>query len=227
MDLEQHYTNLRESALSGFREGRFELDPYLTSAQDDRYGITLLLRPDAAVKENIGALLQELKQVEPEQYYYPASDIHTTLLSIISCHAGFRLNSIAVGEYLAVLQECLAGIKSFQVDYRGITASPSCLMVQGFPDSAQLQNLRDSMRDTLRKTSLRHTLDSRYVLTTAHCTVVRFKAPLQNPSAFLEKVQGYTTKAFGSTRVSQVELVYNDWYQRQAVVQQLGVFELK
>ncbi len=54
-----------------------------------------------------------------------------------------------------------------------------------------------------------------------------YLAPLQNPSAFLEKVQEYTTKAFGSTRVSQVELVYNDWYQRQAVVQQLGVFELK
>ncbi|MCJ8163483.1 mutarotase [Pontibacter sp. E15-1] len=227
MELENHYAALWENSLQEFRLGRFEIDPYLTSAHDDRYGITQLFRPEDAVKKNIAAFLQELKQLEPNQYYYPSSDIHTTVLSIISCHTGFRLESIEVGEYVAVLQECMTDVAPFRIDYRGVTASPACIMVQGFPETGQLNALRDRLRQRLKSSPLRHSIDSRYVLQTAHSTVVRFREPLRNAAAFLEKLQEFRAHAFGSTRVQQVELVYNDWYQRQEEVRKLGVFRFK
>jgi 2'-5' RNA ligase len=227
MDLKKHYNDLWQYAIQGFRSGAFELDPYLNSAADDRFGLTLLFRPGPIVKDKISTFLQELRQLEPEQYYYPASDMHVTVMSVISCHSGFSLESIQAGEYIHVLQECLAGIKQFRIDFAGITASPSCIMVQGFPATAQLHELRNNLRDSFRKTSLQQSMDSRYVLQTAHVTIARFKEPLRNAPAFLDKLQQYRTHDFGSTEVEQVELVYNDWYQRQALVQQLALFRLK
>jgi 2'-5' RNA ligase len=227
MNLEKHYNDLWQNALQGFRSGAFEIDPFLNSAADDRYGLTLLFRPEPIVTDKISTFLQELRQLEPEQYYYPASDMHVTVMSVISCHPGFRLGSIQLEEYLAVLQECLADIKPFKIDFAGITASPSCIMIQGFPATATLHNLRNKLRERFRTTTLRQTMDSRYVLQTAHCTVVRFKEPLRNAPAFLDKLQEYGTHDFGSTEVEQVELVYNDWYQRQALVQQLALLKLK
>ncbi|WP_161888035.1 2'-5' RNA ligase family protein [Pontibacter russatus] len=226
MNLEKHYDELWENALQKFQASAFEPDPFLNSAEDDRFGLTLLFRPDAAVKESIGAFLQELRQVEPAQYYYPASDLHVTVMSVISCHAGFRLADIDKAAYKNVLQECLAEVKTFRVNFRGITASPSCVMVQGFPASGQLNDLRDKLRESFRKTSLQQTMDSRYILRTAHITAVRFKEPLQNPAVFLEKLQDFRNRSFGGTVVGKVELVYNDWYQRQALVQRVDAFRL-
>jgi 2'-5' RNA ligase len=227
MDLKKHYNGLWENALQKFQAGNFEIDPFLTATNDNRFGITLLFRPGQEVKDKTEAFLQELRQLEPEQYYYPVSDMHVTVMSVISCHAGFSLGSINLAEYIAVLQECLADIKPFKVDFAGITASPSCVMVQGFPATDQLNELRNKLRQGFRKTSLLQSIDSRYVLQTAHCTVVRFKEPLRNTPAFLDKLQEYRSHSFGSTAVEQVELVYNDWYQRQALVQRLYMSELK
>lgn len=227
MNLEKHYNDLWKSSLQKFRVGAFELDPYLDATDDNRFGVTLLFRPSDEVKESIEAFLQELRQVEPGQYYYPMSDMHVTVMSVISCRAGFSLDSINIAEYIAVLQDCLADMKSLRVGFRGITASPSCIMVQGFPATAQLNDLRNKLRESIRKTALPQTIDSRYMLQTAHITVGRFKKPLLNPAAFLGKLNTYRTHSFGSTKVAQVELVYNDWYQRQAAVQQLAAFRLK
>ncbi|GAA4437891.1 hypothetical protein GCM10023188_32610 [Pontibacter saemangeumensis] len=226
MNLEKHYNGLWENALQQFKAGAFELDPFLSSGDDDRFGLTLLFRPDEAVKESIGAFLQELRQVEPAQYYYPSSDLHVTVMSVISCHAGFRLSHIDRAAYINVLRECLADIKSFRVDFRGITASPSCIMVQGFPASGQLNDLRDKLRESFRKSSLQQTMDSRYILRTAHITAARFKEPLHNPAAFLDRLQANRSHSFGSTEVHHIELVYNDWYQRQAAVQNVCNFRL-
>ena len=227
MNLEKHYNGLWENALQQYKAGAFELDPFLDSTEDDRFGLTLLFRPGAMVKDKISTFLQELRELEPAQYYYPASDMHVTVMSVISCHAGFRLADIDVEAYIKVLQECLADVKSFRVDFRGITASPSCVMVQGFQASGQLNALRDKLRASFRETSLQQTMDSRYILRTAHITVARFKEPLRNPAALLDKLQAYRNHTFGSTEVHHIELVYNDWYQRQSAVQDVWDLRLK
>ncbi|WP_162056249.1 2'-5' RNA ligase family protein [Pontibacter pamirensis] len=226
-DIEQHYNQLWETTWRKFTAGVFELDPLIASENDSRFGITLLFRPGQEVWKRIQQFLLELQQIEPEQYYYPEADIHVTVMSIISCHAGFSLDAIRVEEYMQLVQQTVQNSQSFQLYFRGITASPSCLLIQGFPVADQLNQLRNKLRESFRSATLQQTIDTRYVLQTAHSTVVRFKAPLQNPSVFLDKVQEYREYDFGSTEVSELELVYNDWYQRQALVQLLGRFSLK
>ena len=38
--------------------------------------------------------IKEIKKIEPNQYFYPNSDIHITVMSIISCYDGFDMTKI-------------------------------------------------------------------------------------------------------------------------------------
>jgi hypothetical protein len=62
---------------------------------------------------------------------------------------------------------------------------------------------------------LQHSIDQRYVIQTAHMTVLRFTQQPANPALFLQKLKAFTSVDFGSCVIDQLELVGNDWYQRQ------------
>ncbi len=226
MDLQTHYNRLWEKSRAGFEAGSYELDPWIDNPADDRLGITLLARPSKEVRERIRTFLGELQQVAPEQYFYPDTDLHITILSIISCTAGFTLSAVNAADYVQLLESITRHASPFKIDFTGITASPEAVMVQGFPLDNSLQMLRESMRTAFSATSLLQSLDQRYTLKTAHATVLRFRAPVQQPEQLLSLLEKYRTYDFGTFEVEVLELVYNDWYQRAEKVQVLGRFGL-
>ncbi|RPD48591.1 hypothetical protein DNI29_08225 [Hymenobacter sediminis] len=99
MNLAEHYDAMREAAVSQLLTTGAEPDPLLFSGQDARRGITLLARPPAPVTAAIGRVLADFQLIAPEHYYYPAADIHLTILSIISCYPGFQLTNIDSAAY--------------------------------------------------------------------------------------------------------------------------------
>lgn len=226
MDLHTLYTHLRETAFAQLKAGHAALDPLLDSANDRRRGLTLLARPQSEVRQKLQELLQELAQLEPEQYYYPIEDLHITLLSLISCYPGFTLAQIDPLSYTALVEKALRDIPAFRVEFSGLTASPSCVMAQGFPEGEAISQLRHNLRTLFQASPLQQSIDQRYTLQTAHCTLVRFRRPLSHPMKFLEKLQEYQAYAFGVSWVQEVELVYNDWYQRQAETKVIHTFQL-
>lgn len=227
MDLEKHYSKLWEASLSKFQQGEFEYDMMIDSTSDNRMGLTLLLRPDAAAKEKIRQLINSLRAIDPTQYYYPDTDIHVTVLSVISCYAGFQLNSIRVNDYITLIQEALKDLASFEIELRGITASSGCILVQGFPLDDQLNRLRTILRKKFSQSNLQQSLDERYLLETAHSTVVRFRTPLQKKSSFISELLKYKNYPLGTFKVKEIELVYGDWYQRKSRVKHLHTFRLR
>jgi len=226
MDLHTHYNKLWEKSRTGFEAGIYALDPWIDAPTDDRLGITLLARPSREVRERIRTFLDELQQVASEQYFYPDTDLHITVLSIISCTPGFTLSEVNTADYVQLLESITRHAKRFKVDFTGITASPEAIMIQGFPLNDSLQRLRESIRAAFSATSLLQSLDQRYTLKTAHATVLRFRAPVQQPEQFLKLLEKYRTYDFGTFEVDELELVYNDWYQRAERVQVLGRFKL-
>lgn len=209
-----------------FELGHFEYDALIDSPNDSRRGITLLARPPESSKAAIKAMLNDLQATEPWQYYYPTTDIHLTGLSIISCYEGFTLNQIDTNAYVALVQEVLQTQTSFKVSFSGLTASPSCLIVQGFPLDNELKNIRDGLREKFRNSNLQHSIDKRYSIQTAHSTIARFREPLLNPVFFLQKVKKYQAVDFGTFEVNELELVFNDWYQRASTTVALERFSL-
>lgn len=226
MDLTQHYNQLYTRSLETILAGNYKLDSQINNASDSRFGITLLIRPNETLKTKIQLFLNELKAIEPNQYYYPDSDIHITVMSIISCYEGFTLDKINIPEYIDVIQQSLVHLDQITIEFRGITASPSAFMIQGFPTDDSLNNFRDKLREDFKKSSLEQSIDSRYSIATAHSTVMRFQEKLRNPEQLMQIAAKFRDYNFGEFQVENLELVYNDWYQREANTTHLADFNL-
>lgn len=220
------YQRLWENSLAQINHQGFEYDPLIDSPIDKRFGITLLIRPTEEVNDKIQQFNSYIKAIEPDHYFYPSSDIHVTVMPIISCYEGFELRQINPEDYIDLLKGCLAGLPKFSIEFRGVTASPSCIMVKGFPLDGTLEKIRNRLRLAFRDSTLEQSLDKRYPLQTAHSTVIRFKQPVQNQVAILEQLGQLRDFSFGGFEVRELELVFNDWYQREEQVQKLFVFRL-
>ena len=216
MNLQEQYNQLYQKSSKAISEGNYTIDNQINDASDSRFGLTLLIRPSDEVKDQIQSFLEELKEVDSKQYYYPNSDIHITLIAIISCYEGFTLDQIRVEKYIEIIQKSLINVEKIRIDFKGVTASPLAIMIQGFPTDESLNNLRDKLRENFKKSDLEQNIDSRYAIATAHSTVVRFQEKLKDAEQFIEVIAKFREFNFGEFTVDKLELVYNDWYQRKS-----------
>jgi len=227
MDLKAHYDKLYSDAIRKIRSGGYETDPLIGSPYDKRLGLTLIIRPDIRVKNKFRQFLDELKTLEPRQYYYPASDIHVTVMSVISAYPGFDLTRIRPGDYIRLIEKSIARQKPFEINFNGITASPSCIMIRGFFTDQTLNTIRDNLRTNFRDSGLQQSMDVRYPIQTAHSTVVRFREKLNDQEKFVRLLEKYSGHDFGTFTAGTLEFVCNDWYQRKNRVRELYRFRLQ
>ena len=224
--LKRQYDLLWEKHRADLASGELNYDAQLDDPTDRRFGISLRVRPEKKVLDEIQDFCTRINGIEPNQYFYPPSDVHITVLSIISCYEGFALGQINVAEYIETIAPVLNRHSKFQIQFEGITASESAVLIQGFPAADALENLRNDIRQVFKATMLEHSIDSRYRLETAHATVIRFKEPLANKQRFLHELQMHRHHPFGVSDVTDIELVFNDWYQSAAKVRLLKSFKL-
>lgn len=226
MTLQEHYEQLYQNAIQQIDQELYSIDELIDSTYDNRRGITLLIRPDDKVKTEIIKFLNTLNVFEPNQYFYPESDLHITVMSIISCYDGFNLGNINIEDYIKIIQQSITGIKPFDIEFKGITASPSCIMIQGFMPNNSLNQIRDNLRRNFNNTNLKQSLDKRYTIMTAHSTVFRIREKLRNKDQLIKLIAEYHNYTFGTFKVDQLEFVFNDWYQRKEYVKTLHQFKL-
>jgi len=224
--LESIYTSMWERSVAGFAQGIFDLDHLLNDPGDDRRGVALLARVSGDAAGRIESFLEESRLLEPGQYYYTKRDFHITVLSIISCEAGFELARIDTGAYIDLVAEEVGKISSFDIEFEGITASPSCVLIQGFPVGNHLRALRDRLRRVFKGSRLYQTIDKRYRISTAHCTALRFCEPLRRPDRLVKFLEANRGRSFGRCHIEAVDLVHNDWYARTERIELLKRYEL-
>ncbi|MDN4500844.1 2'-5' RNA ligase family protein [Alteromonadaceae bacterium BrNp21-10] len=214
--LQVHYQKMWQHSANSIATGNVDIDPLIADSTDNRRGITLLARIDSHINNQLNAAIAPLQQLAPEQYYYPNSDRHITLLSIISCEDGFTLNKVNIDDYIVLIEQCLKNIPALNIEFKGVTASPAAILAQGYPRSETLTTLRQQLRQQFKASSLMHSIDARYTLQTAHCTLMRFQSALVQSQAFMAALQPWRQQYFGRLAITQIELVFNDWYQRQS-----------
>lgn len=226
MNLKEHYSKLYNESINNISSNKYEIDKLIDSKFDQRLGITLLVRPSKTVKHKIQKLLSELKAVDPNQYYYPNSDIHITIMSIISCYENFEIDKIELPKYIELIKKCLVQNQNIEIQFKGLTASNSCIMLQGFMNNDHLNNIRNKLRVEFKNSELEQSLDKRYTIQTAHSTIVRFRKRLHKKNEFLKIIDKYVDYDFGTFDIKKIELVHNDWYQRNEFVKKLHEFEI-
>lgn len=224
MELTQLYDSLFNQSIRQISRGEIQIDRKIDDNGDRRRGLTLLIRPSDEIKVLVRAFQDEMLNIEGEQYYQPISDLHITALSIISCYEGFDLGQVHIPDYEYIISQSLKEIPRAKLKFNGITASREAVMIQGFPMGDGLEMLRDRLRNNFKSASLQQSMDSRYRLTTAHMTSVRFRKELQSPSKFANLLQDYRKTEFSEMRIESLELVYNDWYQNSNIVKTLHCF---
>lgn len=223
--MERRYNEMWKNARSHLISGTCSIDDSIDDAEDLRRGITLLAKPNQEVKNEISSFQLELKKMEPKQYYQPCDDLHLTVLSIISCYVRFELTQIKTENYRNLIDECTS--EPIEIRFEGITASPSGILVQGFSKGDGLKSLRNGLRNRFNLSQLQHSIDSRYKINTAHLTIMRFRKPIGDSKKLVRLLEEFRNFSFGKMRINQLQLVFNDWYQRTEIVKKLATFELR
>ena len=206
--------------------GDSETDSQVDNPDDLRRGITLIFRPNQNVLDNFDVFLRLAEDVEPGQYIYAPTAIHTTVLTIITCTEKFGLDQIDGSDYSRVIRSCVDQIEPFAVDFRGITASESCVMAQGFPLDNTLKRVRALLRERFRNSALRHSIDERYTIEIAHSTLIRFRKRLSRPREFFDFLSQFRSVEWGKSNVFELELVFNDWYHKSDRVEEIARFRV-
>lgn len=211
--LRTRYDRLWRQAFGRIRAGKIDVDPVLqVQVPDRRRGLTVIARPTPTVIRSVAEFLRELRRLEPDQYYYTASEFHLTILSLFIATVEFEKFFAQMARYTAAVDAALKRIAPIRIVFEGITASPGTVMIQGFFENERLPELRDRLRRQLRLRGLDQGVDERYKLQTAHMTVARFRAPLRHAERFATALAQARRRPFGESTVRSFALVENDWY---------------
>lgn len=207
------YQQLWTEAISAFERGAAQVDPNLSDkANDLRRGVTLAFRLSSGVRAKVEKFLSQLAGVAPEQYLYQPEELHVTVLSIISGTELWRKEMRPLAAGRAIINEVLQSQRSFKVYFRGVTASPSAVMVQGFPDGDALEKMREELRRAFARNGLGGQLDRRYKINSAHMTVMRFRRPEADWKPLANLLAENRDTDFGGMEVSRIQLIWGDWY---------------
>lgn len=213
-EAQEIYNQLYNSSKHHIRSGETDIDQNLLDKENDhRRGLSIILRPDEKTANQIKRFQDEMQKIDNKQYYQPKTDLHITVLSIITACDGFKIKQIDLEHYLNTISDALKDQEKFSISLQGVTCSRGAVMVQGFDGSGSLQLLRESIKQAFEHSNIKDSLDSRYPLKTAHFTVARFMHLLKDPRSYYEIIKKYRDQYFGSFEVAELDFVYHDWYQ--------------
>ena len=222
------YDQLCSESAATLASGMVRVDPFLQGkAGDPRRGATLVARPGAQVRTQVEAFLREAAVICPGQHIYQPSEFHVTVLAIIPGSESWRDEYPRLPVFQGVLGEVLKDCPPFSLKFRGVTASPEAVLVQGVPPDDGLAQLRDRLRKALRNEGVGENLDRRYKIAAAHLTVMRFANPEGEWKRLFDFLQAHRETDFGETRFNSLQLIWGDWCASAGVVRVLQEYALR
>ncbi|MBI5961121.1 MAG: 2'-5' RNA ligase family protein [Chloroflexi bacterium] len=222
------YDRLWNEAQAAFAAGQVKTDPYLSDRDSDpRRGMTLIIRPAPEMIAQIGAVIDQLREIAPGQHFYHPDELHLTLLALINAAPGFDLETVPLETYRAALDDLFSWVRPFPLHFKGVSASRDTVLVCGYSPDGALNALRARLRESVARVGLGGALDQRYRIVTAHTTIMRFRTPPQNPLRLVEFLQSVHARDLGMFTVRRVDWVTNDWYLSSDRVRLLASYTLQ
>jgi len=221
------YEQLWSKTTAAVESGGLRMDPLLRKGTGDpRRGATLVARPDTGVRKRVEAFLREAAAICPGQYFYQPAELHVTVLAVIPGSESWRKEIDRLPACEAALDGVLKRGRAFALKFRGVTASPEAVLVQGFPQGNILAQLRDDLRKALRDHGVGDNLDRRYKIAAAHLTVMRFSSPEADWRRLFDYLQARRETDFGETRFQSLQLIWGDWCASADTVRVLREYQL-
>ena len=195
------------------------------SHTDMRYGVNLICRPTIDVAECIVSIQEHLRGFEPDQYYYPPSDLHLTLVEI--CHSRSPEEaSVIAGVVGSEIGRIAATTPLPKVDSPMLVFDSRAIALNFLPTDDALQNARQSILAALSNLGI--SIDSRYKTKSAHVTLMRYIAPLRSaPAEWVSNLVNLPPQPKLVWALSQVWLTWGaNWYGMKSRIKEIGPIEL-
>lgn len=221
------YKKLWSDAIAAFERGQPILDRHLPDmTNDSRRGVTLVFRPAANVCDAVSDFIGRFADILPGQYFYRREELHITVLSIFSGTENWRQELERFERCRPIIGEVLKIERRFKIKFRGVTASPDSVLIQGFPWDDGLANIRTALRDAFSREGFADMLDRRYKATAAHISIMRFCHPCANMKPLLAFLRENRQTNFGECEIDRLELILSDWYASSERVKILEEYRL-
>lgn len=219
----------RRAGAQALRDSGADPDPILAEevrapGADQRYGVNLIACPPLPVVEAIAAIQARLSALEPGQYYYPASDLHLTLVEVCSSQGRDAVEQLAaaisqiVPDLVAEAPQAVLARPLLGYDRR------ACAL-NFVPVDHGLQTLRAHLVAQLAGEGI--AIAPRYPAQSAHVTLMRYLRPLTADRAGWVSVLESISPPALEWRVDSLWLTWGaTWYGRTGRVQMHGPYAL-
>ena len=126
-----------------------------------------------------------------------------------------------------MIGEVLRDQRPFKIEFRGVTASPDSVLIQGFPLNDGLETMRRQLREVFANAGFGDMLDRCYKVTAGHISVMRFCRPALDSKRLLAFLKETRQTSFGECRIHTLELILGDWYASADKVKILEEYRLR
>jgi 2'-5' RNA ligase len=221
------YEELWVKAVSAFERGELKIDPHLPDkTADHRRGVTLIFRPSPNVKDAVSNLMRRLAAICPSQYFYRPDELHITVLSIFTMTELWEREMEQFQKCRPIIGDALRTRRPFKIEFRGVTATPDSILIQGFPLDDGLAEIRTALRQAFARAGFADMLDRRYKASAAHITTMRFCCPCSGARRLLGFLEENRQTGFGECHIAKLELILGDWYASADKVKTLEEYPL-
>ena len=206
------YGRLCREGRAALASGRVDELPYVNDlGADGRLGLTLVAHPSDAVASRMLAATEELRRSCPGHFYYDKERLHFTLLPLVAATDPPKVSDALARRFAEPILDVLRESGPFEVEFEGVCATSSSLIVKGYPVGDGLATLRNRLRERLAGSGLADQVEERYRSVGAHVTLARLIRTGETVR-LLEAVSVMEDRALGSMLVEETRLVVNDFY---------------
>jgi 2'-5' RNA ligase len=211
---------------SGFLPDEILAEEARGGRPDGRYGVNIVARPPESVVALIRDFQSGLRRVDPRQYFYPASDLHLTILEIRHGHSR-PIDAPVVARIASAVRKASAEMPAPQLADGRVGFDGATVTLHGFPGDERLQRLRERMIRALEEARI--PFEPRYRRDTAHVTFVRYLEEVSDPAAWARHLRDFQERVH--PMAWDVEAVHvtagATWYGRSDRLERFGPFPLR
>lgn len=125
------YETIRRENRECIRDGRIIVDKSLLDVDSDsRKGISLII-PINFGKNEYKSLVRMFKVLEPDQYYYPFSDLHITIFDFIKATNEYKQDHNLEKAFVEISEMAVKHIQNLEIILNGVVVTREAGIIKG------------------------------------------------------------------------------------------------
>lgn len=205
--LQKGYERMWAAGASDIRTGTVDADPVPTETTL-RWGISVIATVQPPLDAALAGLAESCRRYCGDNHtFYQRANTHITVRSCEFYRADIAHNDPAVHRYRTALAEVGGEHDPFEIAYCGVNANRTGVIVQGYPVTNTLQQIREALHLRLVEVGAQRGPEHDGVRRTAHSSIMVFGGALADPAGLHGWLTANRETEYGKTWVTQLSLV--------------------